>query len=92
MDVNTFLSILLYVSGIVLIVVFIVIGCKLIKILDRVDRIAENVEEKVNAFNGAVDSITRAANGIADISNSVVFGITSKISKLFNKKSKKEEL
>ena len=91
MDTNTFLSILLYVSGFVLIIVFIIVGLKIIKVLDRVDRIADNIEDKVNSVNGAVDKISKAADGIANISNSVVFGISSAVSKIFNKKIKKEE-
>ena len=91
MDVNTFLSVLLYVAGIVLMVVFIIVGIKLIGILDKVDRIADNVEEKVNSFNGAITTLGKAADGIANISNSVVFGLTSAVSKIFNKKMKEEE-
>ncbi len=91
MDVNAFLSILLYVSGLVLIIVFIIVGIKLIGVLDKIDRIADNVEDKVNSFNGAIATLSKAADGIANVSNSVVFGITSAVSKIFNKKMKEEE-
>ena len=91
MDVNALLYVLLYVAGIVLIIVFIIVGIKLIGILDRVDKVVDNVEEKINSFNGAISTMSKAADGIANISNSLVFGISSVVSKIFNKKIKEEE-
>jgi len=91
---NQFLPILLYTAGLILLIVLIVLGIKLIGVVDKFDRIADNVEEKVNSFNGALAVFNKAANGIASISDSVVFGITSAISKVFgkNKKNKEDDL
>lgn len=88
---NTFLLTVLYVVAIVLLVILIVVAFKLIKILDKIDRIADNVEDKVNSFNGAVSVIKTAADGIANISDTVVFGVTSAVSKIVNKFVKKKE-
>ena len=91
MDVSTFLPMLLYIAGFVLLVVLIIIGIKIIGILDKVDRIVDNVEDKVNSFNTAITTLSKAANGFADISNSVVFGLTTAVSRIFNKKMKEED-
>ena len=88
---NTFLLTVLYVVAIILLVVFIVVGFKLIKLLDKIDRIADNVEDKVNSFNGAFSVIRNAADGIASISDTVTFGVSSAISKIVNKFTKKKE-
>ena len=88
---NSFLLTILYVVAIILLVVLIVVAFKLIKILDKIDRIADNVEDKVNSFNGAISVIKTAADGIANISDTVTFGVTSAISKVFNKFIKKKE-
>ena len=88
---NTFLLTVLYGVAIVLLVVLIVVAFKLNKILDKIDRIADNVEDKVNSFNGAVSVIKTAADGIANISDTVVFGVSSAVSKLVNKFVKKKE-
>ena len=88
---NTFLLTVLYVVAIVLLVVLIVVAFKLIKILDKIDRIADNVEDKVNSFNGAISVMKTAADGIANISDTVVFGVSSAVSKLVNKFVKKKE-
>ena len=88
-----FLPVVLYIVAIVLIVVLICVGIKLLKILDKVDRIADNIDEKVNTFNGALAVLKNASDGIASISDTFVFAATSFISKLFGKvrKNKEEE-
>ena len=45
-DLSTVLPILLYLAGLVLLIVLIIVGIKLIGLLDKFDRIADNVEVK----------------------------------------------
>ena len=59
--------------------------------LNRVDKVIENVEGKVESFDKAVNTMNKAVTGIATISDSVVFGVTAAISKIFNKKHKEED-
>lgn len=89
---DVFLPVLLYVVAIILLVVLIVLGIKVIALLDKVDRIVDNVEEKVNAFNGAFSVIERATTGFADITDSLLFNVSTFFSKLFNNKKKKEDI
>ena len=90
---GTFLPALLYIVAIVLIIVFICVGVKLLKLLDKVNKIADSIDEKVNTFNGALAVLKNASDGIASISDTFVFAVTSFITKLFGKyrKSKEEE-
>ena len=69
--------------------VLLVIALRVLKVMDKIDEILENVEDKVNSFNGAFTVIKSAADGIASISDSFVYGATSLISKLFGKFNKK---
>lgn len=85
------MPILLYVVGFVLMIVFIIVGIRLIRLLDRIDRIADSVENKISSFDYAVDIMSKAANGIAGITDSVVYGVTSAVSKIFHKGKKEEE-
>lgn len=85
---SQFLPILLYLAGIVLLIVLIILVIKLIKVVDKVDGVVDNVEGKINSFNGALAVMNKAANGLASISDSVIFGITTAISKIFNKSKK----
>ena len=92
---NSILPMLLYIVAIVLIIVLIVVGIKLIKILDKVDKIADNINEQVDTFNGALRLLKNASDGIASITDTVVFSVTSAISKIFGtlkKNNDKEEL
>jgi len=88
---NQFLPILLYIAGLVLLIALVVLVIKLIKVVDKADRIADNVEDKINSFNGSIELLSRAAEGVASISDSFVFGITSAISKIFGKIKKNKE-
>ena len=90
--VSTILPFILYIVAIILIIVLIVVAVKLVKILNKVDRITDNVEEKINTFNGALAVLKSASDGIASITDTLVFSITSLISKVFGKmKNNKEE-
>ncbi len=83
---NVLLPTLLYVAGITLLVVFIIIGIKLINILNRVERITENVEAKVSSFDHAFSVLNKMADGVANISDSIVFNVTNALSKIFKRK------
>ena len=88
---NEILPILLYIAGIVLLIVLIILGIKAIKILDNVEDMVEDVQEKIDTFDGAITTLSKAANGVAGISNSIVTGITAGIAKIFSKKMKEED-
>ncbi|MCI8460411.1 MAG: hypothetical protein HFE81_03335 [Bacilli bacterium] len=88
---SVFLPIILYIVAIILLIILIVLGIKCIAILDKIDRVVDNIEEKVNTFNGALSIIGKVSDGIASIGDSVIFGITSAVSKIFNKVKSKEE-
>lgn len=87
----SFLPIILYVVAIVLLVVLIVLGIKLIKVVDKVDGIVVNVEDKLNTFNGALSVMKQAADGISSLSDTVVYTVTTAVSKLINKFTKNKE-
>ncbi len=85
------LPVILYTVAIILLVVLIILGIKAIMLLDKVDQIVDNVEEKVNAFNGAFSVLERATTGFASITDSLVFNISTFVSKLFNNRKKDKE-
>lgn len=84
------LPLILYVVTIVLVVVLIVVALRFIKILDRTEEVIDNIEDKVNSFNGAFTIIRSAADGIASISDSFVYGVNTVLSKIFGKFNKKK--
>ena len=90
---SVFLPVVLYIVAIILLIILTILGLKLIKVVDKVDRVVDNVEEKVNSFNGAIAVMSRAADGIANVSDSLMNGVSLAVTKLINKfgKKKKEE-
>lgn len=91
---SSFLPILLYIVAIILIIVFIIVGIKLINVLDKAEKVVDNVEEKVNSFNGALAVLNRAADGVANIGDSVIDGVSlvsSKLVNIFKKRSQKKK-
>ena len=85
------LPIIVYVVAIVLLIVLTVVGFKLIMILDKVDKICDSVDKKVSSFDNAFTVLSKAVDGVANIGESVVFGVSSAISKVFNRKNKEED-
>ena len=89
---NLCLPVILYLLGIILLIILIILGIRFINILDKVDRIVDDVEDKVNSFSGAITTLSKVADGIVNIGDSVVAGIASTVSKIFKKKMKEEEM
>ncbi len=83
---NVFLPIVLYISAIIVLIIMMVLGIKLIGILDKVDRVIDNVEEKINSLNVAFSLIDKTTDSLVSIGNTIVGSVTSLVSKVFNRK------
>lgn len=91
---NFVLPVLLYSFGIILIIVLIVLGIKLIFMINKLDKVVDNVSDKVNSLNGIFSFIDRTTDSLAMISDTVVNAIANFVFKIFKgrrKKNKKEE-
>ena len=67
-------------------IILIIIGIRLLGILDKTDGICDNVEDKVNSLNGAISLVNKTASSISSLSDSIFMGITSTITKFIKKK------
>ena len=92
-DLSTTLPILLYIAGLVLLIVLIIVGIKLIGLLDKFDRIADNVEVKITSLDGAFNIVDKFSDSVAMVSDSLVSGTVKLLSNVFgkNKTSKEDE-
>lgn len=88
---NIVLPVLLYTFGIILLIVLIILGIRLIQILDKVDRVVDNVEEKVNSLNGFFNVLDKTSYGMSIVGDKIVSGLIGVFSKIFNKNKRKEE-
>ena len=90
-DVNAFLSIVLYILGSILLVALIVLVFKLINTIGRVNAMLDEVDKRVQKF----DRIFRVADIVTDnmalLSDKVVDGLSGFIRNIFSRKKRKEE-
>ena len=84
-DLSTVLPILLYLAGLVLLIVLIIVGIKLIGLLDKFDRIADNVEVKITSLDGAFNIVDKFSDSVAMVSDSLVSGTVKLLSNVFGK-------
>lgn len=85
------LPIVIYILLIVLIVVLIVIALKVIAVMNRVDRIVENVDDKVNSLNGIFNIIDSASFKLNNVYSKVISGVSSAVDKVFFSKESEDE-
>ena len=90
-DVNSFLLMILYLLGAVLLVVLIILGIKLINTITKVDNIIGQVEEKVDKVNRMLSIVDVVTDNLALASDKIVDGISNILKKLFAKDKRKEE-
>jgi len=89
---SSFLQILLYVLGAVLLVALIVLVIKLVYSVNRINSILDNVETKIRTFDRAFASIDRVVDSFSMISDKIVDGATSLVSKIFSHKKKTKRI
>jgi len=90
-ELNLVLSVLLSMFGIILLIVLLILGIRLIQVLNKVDRVVDNVEHKVNSFNGLFEIIDSTTDSLVMMTDKVSGAFSWIISKIFNSKNKKEE-
>ena len=80
------LPMLFYLFGIATFIVLIILGIRMIQILDRAEKVIDNVEEKVNTLNGIFNVINKVTTSIELISSKVVGSVVGTIEKIFKRK------
>ena len=84
------LLVLLYVLGAILLIVLIILGIKLIITLDKVEKVADNINTKVDSLNGLFSVIDFTTDKISIFGDKVVEGVTYLVQKVFNRKKEEE--
>ncbi len=87
---ETALPITIYILLIVLIILLIIICTRIIKALNRVNLIVEDVDDKVKSLNGFFHVIDAATDKISVFSDVITDAIVSLIKKIILKKKKNE--
>ena len=90
-DAATFLLVILYMLGSILLVGLIVLVIKLITTINRINGILDEVDQRINKF----DRIFRIADVVTDnmalVSDKLVDGISNFVRSVIHRKKRKEE-
>lgn len=89
--IDVLLPVLLYTFGIILLIVLIILGIRMIKILDKLDMVVDDVANKVSTLDGLFNAIERATDGINSITSKVSYTMVNMFSKIFRKRKKNKE-
>ncbi len=89
----SFLPIIIYILLIILLIVGIILGIKSIITINKVEKVVDDVNEKVESLNGLFQIVDFTADKLVSITDKVVDGVSALASRLFlkKKKNKKEE-
>lgn len=90
-DFTLFLQILIYILLIALIIILIVLSIKAIKFLTRMDKVVDDLEDKIHKTDNVFSLIDRTADIASSVSDKVVSGIFNFISNIFKKKGNDED-
>lgn len=87
----SFLPIVIYLLLIIVLVVLIVLGTESIKAMKKVNKVVDDVNNKVESLNGLFNLIDYSADILSSFSDKLIDGLSGIVSKLFHRKKKKEE-
>ena len=88
----SYLQFLLYVLGAILLGALIVLVIKLVYSVNRINSILDSVEKKMKTVDKAFGAVDRIVDSFSAITDKVVDGIASGISRVFNHKKKKNRI
>ena len=83
-----FLPIIIYLLLIIVLIIGIILGVKTIITLDKVEKIIDDISEKLQTLNGFFHIIDYTTDKIALATDKMVDGVVSFVSKLLFNKSK----
>ena len=87
----SFLPIIIYILLIILLIIGIILGIKSIITINKVEKVVDDVNEKVESLNGLFQIVDFTTDKLVSITDKVVDGISALASKLFFKKKKNKE-
>ena len=87
----SFVPIVIYVLLIIFLIIGIILGIKSIITINKVEKVVDDVNEKVESLNGLFQIVDFTADKLVSITDKVVDGVSTLASKLFFRKKKNKE-
>lgn len=89
-DFSLFLQLMVYIFLIALIIIFIILGVRLLKVLTKVDKLVDQVEERIQKTDNIFGLIDKTADFASNVSDKIISGIFHFVSNIFKKKGNDE--
>lgn len=90
-DVNTFLLMIVYLLGMVLLVCSIVMVTKIITTIEKINRILDDVDTKLAKFDKTFQLVDVVTDSMAMVSDKIVDGVSDFVRKLLYRRKKRKE-
>ena len=91
MTIDEILPIILYTLLSILIIVLIIFIIRLFKTLKKVDKTIDDLNIKLNKVNGVFDIVNKSTDAISIISDKIVNGTMTLVSKIFKNKKREDD-
>ena len=88
---NILLPTLLYIFGIILLIVLIILGIRTIELLDKINKLTDDINDKVSSLDNLFSVIDRTTDGISLISEKIINSVSNLIINLVSRKRKGNE-
>ncbi len=88
---QVYLPLVIYVLLIIILIIGIILGIKSIKTLSKVEKVVDDVNDKVQALNGFFNIIDFTTDKLVSLTDHLVDGVTNIFGKFFKKKVRKGE-
>ena len=85
------LPIIVYILLIIFLIILIIIGFRLFPVIDKFEKLMDNVDEKINSLNPVFKLIDVTSNGISSGIISIVEKIVGLFKKIFKKKEEEDD-
>ena len=91
---NSVLITMMYLLGVILLVILIILGLKMINLVDKSNEILDDVNDKVKSLDGLFNAINMTTSTLSSIGDKIMNGVTSIFGKIVGRKrkNKKEDL
>lgn len=85
----SFLPIIIYILLIIILIIGIILGIKSIITINKVEKVVDDVNEKVESLNGLFHIVDFTTDKLATITDKIVDSVSSVFSKIFFRKKAK---
>ncbi len=86
----SFLPIIIYILLIILLVIGIILGIKSIITVNKVEKVVDDVNDKVESLNGLFQIVDFTTDKLVTMTDKVVDGLSTLVSKIFLRKKTKK--